>query len=178
MAVCSAGSYFQLATDRPRRALWLRTELLKAQRRGEGARRRRDRWSSPANAARRRPSTSDARPRDYRMSSADNARLVAVHKRFCSGPCNGIEDSHASGQTARLQHRRPALVRVRLDHVDTMTARDITPIGARQRAVPNARQHTALLVHIGERIIRARLIAHVAKLRAVARRHKVESSIV
>ncbi len=112
-------------------------------------------------------------PSGYRMSSSNNARLVAAGKRFRGGTFNGADASHLPGiaPLAPLAgdpvaahwcgHEWSAWMRVQ-DALSGGIIGDIT--GEANGLYRIRRAHDGFLLYIGQGLVSARLTAHVSKV--------------
>jgi hypothetical protein len=106
-------------------------------------------------------------PAGYRMSSANNARLVAADKRFRGGPAATLDASHSHGVPPRgaldpaitsltwCGHAWTAWIAMTTDAIAT------APLGNGLYRIAGTDDR---LVYVGEGAVRARLITHLAKL--------------
>ena len=110
-------------------------------------------------------------PAGYRMSSANNARLVAAHKRFRGGPSDEPDESHSPGLPPFAPLGKDILSPGWCGHEWTdwspLTTQTISQLAA-INGLYRIRGRTDRLVYIGEGAIRTRLLAHTAKLQAAS----------
>ena len=106
-------------------------------------------------------------PAGYRMSSGNNARLVAAGKRLRGGPTDELDDSHASGLPPIAPLGDDVLSTSWCGHEWTDWSA-LTTEAIQQPDATNGlyriRGRAERLVYIGEGAIRVRLLAHAAKL--------------
>lgn len=108
-------------------------------------------------------------PSGFRMSSANNARLVAAGKRFRGGPDDTVRESHEAG-ISPVGALDPEVTGARwAGHtwtewmtMDTAVLQSLAP----EDGLYRIRGSNGRLVYIGEGAIRSRLLAHLAKLNA------------
>jgi len=110
-------------------------------------------------------------PAGYRMSSGNNARLVAAGRRFRGGPTDGLDDSHAPGVPPIAPLGDDVLSANWCGHEWTdwspLTTEAIQQLDTTS-GLYRIRGRTDELVYVGEGAIRARLLAHALKLQAAS----------
>jgi hypothetical protein len=106
-------------------------------------------------------------PAGFRMSSGNNARLVAAGKRFRGGPDEAVAESHEPGIPPIAPLGSDTTNGRWCGHtwagwmaLDTKTMRTLGP----EHGLYRIRGNDDRLVYIGEGAIRSRLLAHLSKL--------------